>query len=148
MAVFQSTPTITVGAYSANDIIGGVITIRQAGANNNLLVHLGIFDDDGQKVRIDFLFFDDELTGTYTDNAALTLDAADKSKLRGVAPVYATDYFDVGADAMATANVQLSLFLIDRTIENLFVIALVRGTPTYTTTSSLRFEFGFLDKGI
>lgn len=145
MAVFQSTPTITAGAYSADDILGDVSILAGAALESVMVSHVGIFDDAGQKAQIDFFIFDAALVGTYTDNAAFAIDAADKASLRGIVTVFTTDYIDAGSDAFGQTAASPHL-LIDRLASEatLSIVAVVRGTPTYAATSDIRFEFGFI----
>lgn len=145
MAVYQEAPAITAGAYSANDIIGGDMTLSGAGVNTNFLAHIMIYDDAGQKARIDFFIFDAPLTGTYTDNAAFSIATADKPNLRGFASVVASDYIDAGSDAVGQTSSSPNIPINRAPGENnLYIVAVVRGTPTYAAVTDLRFEFGFI----
>ena len=142
MATHVETPVITGGAYLAGDILGGDFSIPGALNNRGLFTHISIFDDAGIKAQIDFFIFDAPLTGTYTDNAAFAIDAADKVNCRGVISVLASDYADAGSDAMATTS-DLPNLMLNRTSDGgLYVVPVLPSAATYVATTDLRFEFG------
>jgi len=139
MATYTSTPAITAGAYSANDIVGGKITLAGALNQASVLVFVSILDKGGQSAKTDFFFFNADLVGTYTDNAPFSIDATDMSKLIGSITVNTADYIAVGSDSLATT---LSLGIpLQSTDGSLYVLAVTRGTPTYTSTSDLVLRF-------
>lgn len=144
MATYVKTPTITAGAYSAGDILGGDFTLPGALDNRALFAHVSVFDDAGVKARIDFFIFDAALSGTYTDNAAFAIDAADKANLRGVISVLASDYIDAGSDAVATIDPK-RLLLNRVSGGNLGIVPVLPSVATYSATDDLRFEFGLLE---
>ena len=145
MAVYQITPVISTSAYSTGDVIGDKMVLKGAAARNGLITNLTIWDADGEKDQLDFFLFSGTLTGTYTDNAAFAVDAADSSKLFGVISVAASDYVDAGSDAVATKrDIATSIRPNNSGTSDITVIAVIRATTTYTSTSDLRFEFGVL----
>lgn len=144
MATYVETPVITGGAYSAGDILGGDFSITGALNERGLVTHISVFDDAKIKAQIDFFIFDAALTGTYTDNAAFAIDAADKANCRGVISVLASDYADAGADAMATSN-PVNLYLNRVSGGTLYIVPVLPSAATYVATSDLRFEFGLLE---
>lgn len=145
MAVFPITPTISTSAYSTGDVIGGVMILRGAATRNGAIISVSVWDDDGEKDQLDLFFFSGTLAGTYTDNGAFAIDAADKSKIFGVISIATTDYFDAGSDAVATKTpVPLIIRPNNTGNSDISVVAVIRATTTYTTTSDLRFEFGIL----
>jgi hypothetical protein len=147
MAVYQVTPTIDTNAYSTGDVIGGKLVLTGAAARNGIITNVTVWDDDGEKDQLDFFFFSGTLTGTsgYTDNAAFAVNAADKAKLFAVISVATTDYFDAGADAVATKhNVATAIRTNNSGNSDITVIAVIRASTTYTAATDLRFEFGVL----
>lgn len=140
----QVTPTISAAAYSANDQLGGIMSIypfEGAGNVDQQLESIGIMDIDKQGLGLNLLFFNSLPTLTSADGEALAFAAGQESKL-----VFAlnindpfTTFMDVdffqfgwGGDAFP--------YLITGG-ETIYVVAQVTSTPTFTTTSSVRFDF-------
>jgi hypothetical protein len=145
MAVYQVTPTIDTNAYSTGDVIGGKMVLTGAAARNGIITNVTVWDDDGEKDQLDLFFFSGTLTGTYTDNGAFAVNAADKAKLFAVISIATTDYFDAGSDAVATKhNVATAIRTNNSGNADITVIAVIRASTTYTAATDLRFEFGVL----
>ena len=86
MAAFdiKVTPTVTAGAYSAGDIMGGLLTFDTGMAKNKLiLLNKVVFmiKAAGTPALTLHLFDADPSSTTKTDNAAYSLNAADAFKL-------------------------------------------------------------------
>jgi hypothetical protein len=139
------TPTITAGGYSANDIIGGKIAIANAGrvsGGSGLIQSITVIDKAKIAAELEFYLFSADLAGTYADNAAEAISAADALLNIGHAIILASDYKTLANYSIATiANVGLpykcgvtSLYLIVRTTAGI----------TYAATSNLQFRFGLL----
>lgn len=133
MIIIEQTPTITAGAYSANDAVGGKLTFR--GVPEDGLVHSAtVYDKSGQKVSVDLVLFQEDFTAT-SDNAAFAITASEEASVISV--INLTTYDDLGADAIAVAeNLSIPYRLVDRD-SKLFGQLVTRGTPTYTSTSDL-----------
>lgn len=144
MIVYSVTPTISAGAaYADGDVIGGKMTILRALGQAGMLNHLSVYDADGEGVQLDFFFFSSDLSGTYTDNAAFTIDAADISKWIGVVSVATGDYFAANADTVATVSpIDLVLNSGIEGNEDLFCVCVIRSITTFTAITDLRFDFG------
>lgn len=143
MPTLPITPTVDTSAYATGDVIDGIQTLTGIGASHRFLTHIVIVDQDGEKVQIDFFFFNALPTGTYTDNDAFAVNSADYSKWIGTVEVTAGLYVDAGSDAMATKT-PINLEINPTANDNLYVIPVVRGAPTYAAATDLRFDFGFL----
>lgn len=140
-------PTITAGAYSAGDVVGGEITLTNAmrvSSGTGLLMSISIVDLGNQKAALDLLLFDSNPSNGQADNAAYAWNAADPALLLAHIPIAASDYTTVGGEAVCTlltggipvqANGSMDLYLI--------VVTAAASTPTYTSTTDLRFRFGF-----
>lgn len=137
--LYTVVPTIDTDAYTAGDIVGSRITIPDS--NPGLLHMLTLFDKDGQKAAYDFFIFRGTISDNYDDDAAFAINSADEALILGVESLLSSDYVDVGSDAMATAKP----IGINIPSGGLTVVAVTRGTPTYSTTSGLRFVFGILE---
>ena len=143
MPVLSITPAVDTSIYATGDVIDGILTLTGIGARGRFLTHIVIVDQDGEKVQIDFFFFNALPTGTYTDNAAFAVDSADYSKLIDGVAVLTSDYLDAGSDAIAKKT-PINLEINPTADDNLYVIPVVRGAPTYAAATDLRFDFGFL----
>jgi len=140
----SATPTITAGAYSAEDIVGGVQTLTDAArvaGKEVVLESIVITDLAKQNAAFDIFFFDREPTnGTYTDNVALDIDDADMAFCIGY--VSLSGYAN-SADSSVGALRNIGLGLSPNA-SNLYAIAKCTGTPTYASTSDLTFKYFFL----
>jgi hypothetical protein len=142
----SDTPTITAGAYTALDVVGGV----QALANTHrvsgeavVLQSVVIRDQAAQDNAMTLFFFNaNPSNGTYTDNGALTIHDTDLAMCVGAVKVLAADYTPAAANSVATvANIGLQLRSAGT---GLWVIAQCTGTgPTYAATDDLTFVYEF-----
>lgn len=146
------TPTVSAAAiYAAGDAVGGKQTLTSAmriSSGKGLLQSIQIIDLDNQKAPLDIYFFnaDPSLT-TITDNAKPSVNATDKLRIVGVVSVAAADYVtmdDGGTDFAIAMKVNVGLVIRASGSANLFAMVVTSGTPTYTTTSSLVFNYGFM----
>jgi hypothetical protein len=140
------TPTITSGAYSANDGIGGKMTLSNALRTSNAggtWQSLLVSDKNNQKAQLNVLLFNyDPTSGSYTDNSPLIL-GSDISKLIRNVTINASDYQTVaGSVAIADINVMQTVNG-GSTNGTLYAVAMTPGTPSYASTSDITFQFGF-----
>lgn len=137
--VYVWEPVIDTNAYADGDVLGTgnpyEITEfpKYAGAVQILQSAL-VRDKANQKMGIDLLFFSEAPTGTYTNNAAFAIDAADKARYIGRLSVVAGDYTTLAAafaeatiDGIGKALAKAS----SETSESLWMIAAIRGAGTY-----------------
>lgn len=89
--------------YSVGDNIGTTFTITpQTVLGQGIkLQTLVVTDQANQAPGISIIFFGSKPTGTYTDNAALDLSAADLTKIIGRIKVSSADYETTDSYAMA-----------------------------------------------
>lgn len=153
--VISVTPTISTSAYTSGDQIGGIMTISDAvrfdttiNKGFSEIVSVTILDSSKQDVAIDIWFFHTSPTVTSTDNAPFAMTAANmNAQAIGVVQVgLSGTYSDAAAVSIcSTCNLNLPAEISSASTA-IYAIAVVRGTPTYATTSSLQFKFGlFLD---
>jgi hypothetical protein len=91
------TPVVTAGAYTAGDIVGGLLTFRVADGAPSVVMVTGVFVGIKAAVTstLTLLLFDADPTATTkTDNAALALHADDLAKVIKGIPV--ATLFDMG----------------------------------------------------
>lgn len=152
----QVTPTITASsAYASGNQIGGIMTLTDVlrqytnapGVSQAELHSVTILDGSKQDAAIDIWFFNQSPTVTSTNKTAFAMTAANhQAQCIGAISVGAS-YSDAAAVSTSTDGVNLSKnFYVPSTAAtptNLYAIAIVRGTPTYTSTTSLSFLFNF-----
>jgi hypothetical protein len=140
-------PTITTSAYSANDIVGGLMTFNVGSPSNcGILNWLKITDADNEGAVLDLYIFNAAPTTIANgDTAALLI--ADLDKLITKVEVAAADYEAVNS---------LKFVFKDETSEgmnrsynadasgNLYMYAVCTATPTYAAATNLKFTLSVL----
>ena len=145
----QVAVTPSASAYTAGYCLGGVLTVPQMFRPGNdggtILSNVSIVDTTGANAAIDILIFNKLPTGTYTDNAACTVAAADQPYL--VADVVNTTFTCLTDSAtttgicQASVGVLVSLANIPAVSSALWAVPIMRGTPTYGSSQKLYFNF-------
>lgn len=148
------TPTITVStspAYSANDVVGGKITITNAapveGGGARLRSFILLDKDNKTAANWTIWFFNADPSGsTVTDNGALGIVDADAAKLVGRLSIATADLVaDAGAAWKVAPKTGLDLSMQCASgSRNLFMVMTMDGTPTYTATTDIQviLQFG------
>jgi hypothetical protein len=143
-------PTITVStspAYTANDVVGGKLTLTDAlrvSGGTGILQSLCIIDKGNQKAALEILIFDSNpSSGTYTDNGAFSWNATDGAKLIRRISVLASDYTTFGTAAIADLSTGGKVLKASGS-KNLYAVIVTTGTPTYVATTDLIVRFGIL----
>jgi hypothetical protein len=153
MSAISVTPVITAGAYSAGQIIGGLMKFQSAfhGKQSGILHGLTIADKSGQSSAMDLIVFNQKPAGTYTDGAAFSPTSGDLLEITGHVNVLAGNYSQFSANSEATVsgiglpvkNVSIaagavaSQYANDDPGRDLWAVLVARGTPTYVSTSDL-----------
>jgi hypothetical protein len=136
------TPTITAGAYTAGDALGGLLTFanaaRVAGGRGEI-VKVTIIDDAKQSAPIDIVLFDRTLTAT-ADNSPFDPSDADLQNCLGYISVAATDYAEFNDNGTATKASGLQMpFAYDLAggVTSLFGQLVIRNGDTYAATDDI-----------
>lgn len=130
---FKVTPAVTAGAYSANDVVGGVL--RFTGFKQGTLQSITIIDKAAQSVDYFIVFFESQPT-TIVDNATFDIADADLDKI-----IY-EDVLTAAATRRAFTNNSYH-FLYDLDIpmlgadSDIYAFLITTGTPTYAATSDI-----------
>jgi hypothetical protein len=144
--VVEVTPTVSTSAYTANDQVGGLMTLDGAAPGKGagtVLNSIVIVDKASQAAEIDLYFFDESPTVASSDNAAADVtDAEMVDKCIGHVTVVAGDYAALAANSTACVR-DIALSLKPRASTTLYCLAVTRGTPTYGSTSDLTLKFVF-----
>lgn len=139
-------PTLSLGAYSQFDSVGGLMTFPAAASTDRYtgaVVSVRIFDKDSEATPYElFLFNADPSASTFTDNAGITIADADLDKIFGVVQFATTTRFAFANNSFSEVN---GLYLPFNTVPgtNALYGALrtgTSGTPTYTATSDITVE--------
>ena len=139
------TPTITAGAYSANDVIGGLMTFSISGMNTGGMSGTLRIRDNGAVGPAMVLYVFKEAPTAIADNAAFSLVDADSDKLIGIITVGTWDDLTAFKHVRVAGKDDTTSEYIDFRTPNgsIYVYAKVTGTPTMAATNSLRFEWSF-----
>ena len=98
------TPTITAGAYTSGDALGGLLTFGGAtilASGSGIIQKVVITDDDNELQPIDLVLFN-QTFGATADNAAFAPSDADLQNCIGHISVAATNYSSFDDNAVAT----------------------------------------------
>lgn len=141
IAYVSTTPTITAGAYSANDVVGGLLTFQLqppplAGTTpcNGFLRIVSVVDDDNEKAACKLHLFRAQ-PSAIADNAAFAPSLADLQKRIGVVTIAAADYVTINSNAQALETGLEMEF--EATGGNLYAYLVCDATPTYTAATDL-----------
>lgn len=141
----QATPVISNGAvYATGDCLGPIQTVAGAAINNGdpgKLLAVTILDKtQAQRSAIDLYFWDRAVT-TAADNALFTISDADMVFCLGGIAIATGDYNTAWpgtpTNNIATKILATPLPFVLSGSTNLYMQAIVRGTPTYTSTSDI-----------
>lgn len=147
LIVRNARPVISTSAYSMGDCVGGLQTISSAVNADGLAAYLHsitIVDESAQEADLGFIFFSENPSAsTFTDNAPLSIAAADRDKILGVVAADNADYFPI-ASGLSSASLRGLGLSLDTGAEgnDLFVAIIANGVVTYAGTDDLIFRFG------
>jgi hypothetical protein len=151
-SVIRVTPAITTVQYSSGDQVGGIMTITDAAFDADKvvkLVSITMLDREQQDANFALFFFDDLPTVVSVDNGAFDItDAEIMAKCVGAVAIASADYVDCDEVAVVQKTPNLLMKSVHADTQgkksgNLYCLVSTTSTPTYTSTSSLKFVFGF-----
>lgn len=139
----QVTPTIDDDAYSANDVVGGLLTFNVTSSSGCGIINaLRIADDDDEKAALTLYLFNDVPT-TIADDAAFAPAIADLKKLIAKIEIAADDYTTVNSNAYALIQDLNEVYKAAGT-GNLYGYLVCTATPTYTAATNLTLTLSVL----
>lgn len=146
MNIISQTPTVTAGAYSADDAVGGKLTFT--GCPEDGLIHNAVLiDNSEQAVELDLVLFSEDFTAV-ADNAAFTVSDADAANIVTIINIPAANYKDIGGQKVAVVeNKSIPFKLTEDTstkYARLYGQLITRGTPTYVATTDITVKIGVL----
>ena len=134
------TPTISAGAYSALDAVGGLLTFtglfkeQSAGGINLRMV---ITDKSKQSKGLALILFNQTFTAT-ADNAAFDPSDADLLNCIGDIEVASGDYQAFADNSMVTGETNISMRSVTVNGTIFGQLYLPADTPTYVSTSDIQ----------
>jgi hypothetical protein len=139
-------PLITAGAYTSGMAVGGTQQITSAvcgGYKTGYLTAITDADFDNQLGTMDIWLFDTAPSGTYNDHAVVTMSQSDLNK--SIGHVHLDSSTDV---ATLNGNGELHKGSLAESVRatsgiNLYFIAVIKQSVTYTHTNAHQFKFSF-----
>lgn len=137
------TPTVTAGAYSSGQVMGGIITLTSI---LRLANGYGYLPAIGLRCKVTtftgpvdaFIFSKNPSNGTYTDNATFNLNATDAASLLGVRHLNDLTAGGTGPVSLRAAYEPMPVSNTDTTpTSNLYVILVTRAAVTPASTSDI-----------
>ena len=136
--IIKVDPVVSATAYSANDNVGGRLALGSVTIPAKLQ-SLTVIDRSAQAAVLEVLIFEKTPeASTITDNAALTLNAADVGNIVARIPVAAADYA-AAVNGVRVANLSNLQRIVKGT--SLTAVLVTTGTPTYAL-GALTLKFG------
>lgn len=141
-----ATPTITAGAYSALDAVGGMLTFtglfkaQNAGA---ALVGMVITDLAKQNAGLVLVLFNQTFTAT-ADNAAFDVSDTDILNIIGYVGVLAADYKSFNDNSIAVGVSQIAMRSATASGTIYGQLYLPTNAPTYASTGDLQVRLSCL----
>lgn len=135
-------PTVTAGAYSAKDAVGGEMTFANAvrvSGGSAVLNSVTIIDKSQAAAGLELWLFSATITEA-DDNAAFDISDAELATCVGVVPIATADYFQIADNEVACVRGVGLQFACAAT--SLFGQLKCTGTPTYASTSDLTVVLG------
>lgn len=129
-------PTVTAGAYSAGDVVGGLLTFANASRNageGGVVKNIMVIDDAGQDAELELWLFKDTISGI-ADNEAFAPPESDLRNLVVIASTEDGDWFECGTPSVARVEVSQRYETVDT---SLYGYLITRGTPTFVATDDV-----------
>lgn len=139
----SQTPTVTAGAYTAGDAVGGLLTFANAArisAGGGVTKNMVIVDDAGQDAELELWLFDRTFSAI-ADNAAWAPTEADLENL--IAIISTSDGTWRAAGTPSAVDIEVSK-RYDLTGTSMFGQLVTRGTPTFAATDDISVKIALL----
>ena len=130
--------TVTLDAYTAGDVVGGLLTIPVHNAGGGgVLRRLITVDEDAQSEGYTLYLFD-QLPSTIANDAAFAPTIADLRKLIGTVTIAAGDYVTVNSLVYTIDEVDLEFTAANG---NLYGYLVATDTPDYANADAVYLRF-------
>jgi hypothetical protein len=134
-------------AYTANDVIGGLISFSFAAGNavnGGLLNSVYLVDDDNEGAALTLYLFSDKPT-VIADDAAFAPTAADLKKMFAVVDVATGDYDTINSMKIAYKSGVNQTVKTDAT-QNMYGYLVCGATPTYAANKTIFIRLSVLSE--
>lgn len=138
--VFQSVPAVTNGAYTANDVIGGLITITNAFGTrlSGILQSVGVFFEGNHAPHLHIYYFNADPVQSTADNGAFAWSTADDGLCFWMQEVLTADYKTIpGATTRRFAPILPGYPGMESTTQDLWIYVVTLDAVTLTSTGDL-----------
>lgn len=147
-AQIEVAPVVSTSpAYTAGDCVGGLLTLTSAvrvSGGTAVLQSLFLYDTSNQKAALELLVFNaNPGSTTFTDNTALSINAADVGKIIRRISIAASDYVAIDSKAFVDLSPG-GRVLKAASGTTLYATLVAVGTPTYAATTALLLRLGLL----
>lgn len=142
--IVQVTLTVDTNAYTANDVVGGLITFNIANVGAGGVVRWArLVDDDNEKAEMNLYLFN-SLPSTIADDAAFAPTVADLKKMVGKISFAASEYETINSNAINIQRGSADGVDIDfyTSGDNIFGYLVAVSTPAYTAATDLHITLG------
>jgi hypothetical protein len=133
------TVTVTAGAYTSGQVVGGLITITNAfrvSGGSGVIQSVNVTVKTSLTAPYDIFFFDSNPSnGTYTDNATFALNTTDAGFICGI--VHCNDLVSGGTPQILQATNIAIPCSNGSSNASLYAIIVIRGGQTYASTSAV-----------
>ena len=144
-ATISQTPTVTAGAYTAGDVVGGLFTFANAArvsGYGGVLKNVLIVDDAGQDAELELWLFNQTFTAI-ADNGAWAPAEADLENLIMVVSTEDSGQGWLAAGTPSACDIEVSR-RYTLTGTSLFGQLVTRGTPTFAATDDVTVKVALL----
>ena len=143
VTVITTTITHQAAAYASGRLIGGKLTFANAVATaggSGIITDIVLSDKDSQNIDVQLVLFESDPTNTtFTENAALDIHDTDLLNVANIIGNSSGNYASFADNSVArTGGIRYPFKLDSGT--TLYGCLVCRGTPTYTTTTSLQLK--------
>ena len=137
----EPTLVVTLNAYSANDVVGGLLTIPiHSAGGGGVLRQLSIVDDADQKEPYSLYLFD-QVPSTIANDAAFAPTVTDLKKVIAKIAIAALDYETLNSNAYALkTGLDVEFAVPDG---NLYGYLVAGDTPDYVAATDLLLRLTF-----
>ena len=141
--IVRVTPTVTAGAYSANDVVGATLTFSGI-PDKGFIVSLTVVDQAKQAGAYQLVLFD-SLPTNIADNGAYDIADADLPKIVGAIHLTDTagaDKFDFSDNKIYMRQALVIPYRLAGGSTSLYGFLIALGSPTFAATTDVQVQLG------
>lgn len=139
---------VATAAYSASDVVGGLLTCKVSGFEGGGFLYSGALRDANNQSEPYLLYVYDTLPATIADADPFTWDATEVDKCIGVVDIPAAKYFAINSIQRAHFSCKDKYseehIVIDSDVSDLWFYLVANGsTPDYAAITNLKLDLFF-----